>query len=499
MLTQEERENKPQTPLADATRGLSDFFVEPVGVFGFDAAQVLASLETPELREKHPMGAEEERHALEVLEEEAQQQASCILRDLELAVVLDCPALMCEKVLKFDAAVFVDWRRCHELWGAPVEFKKEWEMQTSLDLGDPTRNPAASQPCTRDNLTARALLAPKMFAASEKPAWNTTAPSAESCFHEGYAVLSAYTDVFSAPEESVELGLVDMPRHMLKGRNALLWFQTHRIGLVFLSCLPDPEAFTETQAARLLRKLRKGTFTPTHIFRMWLLTHYSSMRPTAALACEITDRRALLELRSDEGIEGYRDALRRLTDRNRDILTENRDKFNFDDETGWHNPDVLSESMALGKQLIEDFEEGWDLSRDTELALRHAGAAGAACATDMERLACLWLQAHVDQNESLLRKLDAWGAPKQLRAWVIDYAAGRRWLRCVGAEWTFAHLPEAAQLLGWASNSEWVMLNELRRYAMQNAIAAFIDVRGNHHTIWSRSLLDRYDVNNTKY
>jgi hypothetical protein len=516
MITQKEKENNPQTPLADATRGLSDFFVEPLGVLGFDAAQVLASLETPELKEKYPMGEEEERFALEALSACAQIQAGNVHVQHELHTFIDlscgyeAPTLdPAKKVLSFDAGDFANWRRSLHLWGEPLSLRKDHETEDALDLADPDRNPAAPLKSTLNNLIARAMLAPKLFAPSPKPSWNTDEPNTDRCFHEGYTVLSAHTDVFSAPDDSVELGLAEMPLRMTQGANALLWLQTHRVGLLFLSCLPNPEALTVTHAAQLVRRLRKGTLTSRHIFRMWLLTHYSSMQPDAENVCEILLKRGKLELHSDEAIEGYRDALKRLTNRNTKILPNTANgKFRFSKEEGETEEgeteddvlaeSVLAESMARGKQLIAGFEEGWELSRDVELALRHVFAAGALNEDDMGRLACLWLQANVDQNESLLQKLNGWGAQQKLHGWATDHTAGRRWLIKVAEDWEFTHLPELAQMLGWASHAEWWQLNKLRQYAMQNAWDAFIDTRGNHHTIWTNSLLDRYDVNNTK-
>jgi hypothetical protein len=200
-----------------------------------------------------------------------------------------------------------------------------------------------------------------------------------------------------------------------------------------------------------------------------------------------------MELNSDEAIEGYRLALRRMRLKNQGIAPDSPGgKFAFDQEIdakAWS----LKECIAEGKQLLDGFQNGWGLFKDVELALRHVNAAGACDDQDRVRLACLWLQAQIDQNKAMLTLLHNWGVQEFLRSWTTDYTIGRQWLYSIGSQWVFSHLPEISQLLGWANDTEWCFLNDLRHYAMQKSWDSFIDIRGSAHSIWSNSLLERKD------
>lgn len=505
MVTQTEMKDKPQTPLADAERGSSSFLIlvdgspippqdasdfpklEP----GEDPAtvplswKVEACLDSPELKAKYPMDEsmendidtfiemEEERQLQEIADETAE-----IIEGATTAGIPVTADMLPAKIVNFSRETFALWRQCNHYWGQGY-LDKPWEMQAALDL--------RQAPPSTNNHIARAMLAPQLFFQG-CGGMRSRAEVVAGAFHGGYQWLSEFTDELNS--EDPELGLEEMPRHLTQGDNALLWMQTHRVGLVFLASVKNPEALTAIQAAKLVRKLRKGTVTMRHIFRLWLLAHYGNKMLTVEEACEVLRMKFGMELRSMDDIEGYRLALRRMRDANRGVTPKSaEDRFDFSFE--FDDAYDLDGCMREGKQLLEKYTQAMRAHQNVEAALLAVRATGATSAEDSERLAHMWLQAQIDQNEDVLQQLKSWGAVEHLRDWTTKKAAGRQWLSSVGRQWNFTHLPEIAQTLGWASYTEWWMLNELRHYAMRKAWDAFVDVQGGAHSIWSNSLLDR--------
>lgn len=490
MLTPLKKEIKPQTPLADAERGSSSFLVLVDGSPLTPAIegeaqertvveQLILALDSPEAKAKYPLTPEQEDSLDIYLGQELSRQLEANQAEraeiAEGAAIADLPVVEETLTVEFSTDTFELWRRCMHTW-EDGDLEKPWEMQAALDL-----HRAAP---TTDNLIARAMLAPQLFNRS------SYAPHAgRSVFHLGYRKFAAATVELHRGDEA-ELGLIQMPRPLTQGDNALLWMQTHRVGLVFLASVKNPEALTAIQAAKLVRKLRKGTVTMRHIFRLWLLAHYGNKMLTVEEACEVLRMKFGMELRSMDDIEGYRLALRRMRDANRGVTPKSaEDRFDFSFE--FDDAYDLDGCMREGKQLLEKYTQAMRAHQNVEAALLAVRATGATSAEDSERLAHMWLQAQIDQNEDVLQQLKSWGAVEHLRDWTTKKAAGRQWLSSVGRQWNFTHLPEIAQTLGWASYTEWWMLNELRHYAMRKAWDAFVDVQGGAHSIWSNSLLDR--------
>lgn len=489
MLTPMERKNKPQTPSADAERGLSDFLLlvdgspRPSAIGQAPAETLLEVLDSPELKAKYPLSADKEtsidvyiaqefsRQAEEIEAEIAEVTAGTVLMGIPVT-----PDMLPAKEVHFDTDTFEKWRRCNHIWDYG-DLEKPWEMQVALDLhqAEPTAN----------NNIARAMLAPKLFPQGFQ--------SPGVAFHEGYQRLSDFTDELNTDEP--ELGLERMPRHMTQGENALLWLQTHRVGLVLLSAVTNPEALTVAMAAKLVRKLRKGTVTARHIYRLWLLTQHGNKTLTIEEAFELLDAKNGLTLHSDEAIMGYRLALQRMATANNLLLaSQMATKLDFSDDL-LDLPGTLENTMEAGKRLLGVYEQHMRTRSNVQEALHEVGvdAWNPGSMLGVDNLACMWLQAQVDQNETVLAQLRGFGAGNMLRNYVTKHSAGRQWLFNVGLEWKFQHLPQIAQLLGWASDSEWCMLVELRRYAMEKARESFIDIQDTAHTVWTNSLLDRKD------
>jgi hypothetical protein len=535
MVTQKQMKNKPQTPLADAERGLfnSSFPAGTVLQVFHDEGVTLqvdaiplppvtdaevyhamvvdpspaadarhhehntrsslrkdaleAALDTPELKTKYPLAEELEWDVCAYIDHECARQLAEIdatietqQEDAAAGIPVD-PADVPERAVNISHKTWTNWRRCMHIW-RQGDLSKPWEMQAALDLHQ--------APPTAENNIARALLAPRLFFQG-CTGHTSRADVVGGSFHGGYQWLSEFTGELNA--EDPELGLEEMPRHLTQGDNALLWIQTHRVGLVFLSSVKNPEALTTVQAAKLVRKLRKGTVTVRHIYRLWLLAHFGNKLLTVEEACEVLRQKHGMELNSDEAIEGYRQALRRMKQANLLVMPRNAEgSLDFDVENEGDDT-LFATSVAEGTRLLAGFTAAFETFKDVELALRQVSAAGACNEQDHRRLACIWMQAHIDQNERVLDQLRSWGAYARLRTWVSDYAAGRHWLISVGRQWRFEHLPEISQTLGWTSDDVWWLLNELRQYAMRKAWEAFVDIRGCAHTIWSNSLLDRKD------
>lgn len=519
MVTQTQMKNKPQTPLAVAERGSFNFFRDAGVVLQVDGVALppvaeatvyramvidpsppvdsrnheeltrsflrkealLAALDTPELRAQYPMDEANEDNTDAELDHECARQIAEIDAHIEAQEDTDSPdehADTPERVVNIERETWTNWRRCMHIW-QQGDLSKPWEMQAALDLHQ--------SPPSMNNHIARAVLAPQLFFQG-CAGYSSRADVVVGSFHGGYQWLSEFTGELNS--EDPELGLEEMPRHLTQGDNALLWMQTHRVGLVFLASVKNPEALTAIQAAKLVRKLRKGTVTARHIFRLWLLAHYGNKMLTVEEACEVLRMKFGMELRTMDDIEGYRLALRRMRDANRGVTPKSaEDRFDFSFE--FDDAYDLDGCMREGKQLLEKYTQAMRAHQNVEAALLAVRATGATSAEDSERLAHMWLQAQIDQNEDVLQQLKSWGAVEHLRDWTTKKAAGRQWLSSVGRQWNFTHLPEIAQTLGWASYTEWWMLNELRHYAMRKAWDAFVDVQGGAHSIWSNSLLDR--------
>ena len=520
MLTPEEKgKNEPQSPLAFAKGVFSEFLIRADGVViprvadpTARAQMILTILNDEEEKECNPLTPGEEAQLLGVVERELVEQVTSIEENNKNTVdeadsggVSVDPNFLIPRELEFRSYDLRAVRHARGMWGYGELYQSPclWD---AAQLHSPRFFP--NRVVTTNNIIARAMLAPK-FAVTYKDDADYDARTAKyASFHEGFQVFNGFIprkledkrnavfEVFSH-EEDVELGLEHIPLQELRGDGAHLWLHTHRVGLVFLSCLRDPATeLTEALAYKLVRKLRKGSVLPEDIFRLWIPAHHGIGLLSAEAAIERLSCKAFKRLETEDAIASYWTAARRMNDSNMLVCPPvHGGEFSFWKEREIYETDLLESLLNAGLTKLELFNKVSAQGHGKVLDALYACGVDAynpgslELRDHFENLAAVWLRAKVDGDAEASLALERWGAMKQLKRWTMCYDHGRAWLTRVHEAWEFDNLPDVAEMIGWDSHAEWEQLADLRRYAMRKSWFAFKDGSGILHQRWNRLML----------